>query len=152
MCCVRPLAFATNLLHPGCGHLIFRLVNFFLGSILEVGGGRRKGEGGGRMWKRKTEAKRDEGGEREEMQTENENKNEGSSRASKKIKNKMGEGVTGCEPENNIKRRGATVHAEQVDFDDCDSWERSMDDLILKAAIWQDEHRVDWYALLKVEL
>jgi protein SMG6 len=26
-----------------------------------------------------------------------------------------------------------------------------MDDLILKAAIWQDEHWVDWPALLKVE-
>jgi protein SMG6 len=43
------------------------------------------------------------------------------------------------------------VRAEQVDFDDPDSWERSMDDLILKAAIWQDDHWVDRSALLKVE-
>jgi hypothetical protein len=41
---------------------------------------------------------------------------------------------------------------EQIDFDDPDSWERSMDNLILKAAIWQDEHWVDRSALLKVEL
>ena len=45
-----------------------------------------------------------------------------------------------------------SVRAEQVDFDDPDSWERSMDDLILKAAIWQDEHWVDRSSLLKVEL
>ena len=32
--------------------------------------------------------------------------------------------------------RNRQLHAEQVDFDDPDSWERSMDDLILKAAIW----------------
>ncbi len=44
-----------------------------------------------------------------------------------------------------------SVRAEQVDFDDPDSWERSMDDLILKAAIWQDDHWVDRSALLKVE-
>lgn len=44
-----------------------------------------------------------------------------------------------------------SVRAEQVDFDDPDSWERNMDDLILKAAIWQDEHWVDRSALLKVE-
>jgi protein SMG6 len=44
-----------------------------------------------------------------------------------------------------------SVHAEQIDFDDPDSWERSMDDLILKAAIWQDDHWVDRSALLKVE-
>ncbi|KAF8142153.1 hypothetical protein EV363DRAFT_1309961, partial [Boletus edulis] len=30
------------------------------------------------------------------------------------------------------------------------SWDQCMDDLILKAAIWQDEHWVDWSALLKV--
>jgi hypothetical protein len=45
-----------------------------------------------------------------------------------------------------------SVRVEQVDFDDPDSWERSMDDLILKAAIWQDDHWVDRSALLKVEL
>jgi len=44
-----------------------------------------------------------------------------------------------------------SVRAEQVDFDDPDSWERNMDDLILKAAIWQDEHWVDRSSLLKVE-
>jgi protein SMG6 len=44
-----------------------------------------------------------------------------------------------------------SVRAEQVDFDDPDSWERCMDDLILKAAIWQDDHWVDRSALLKVE-
>ena len=44
-----------------------------------------------------------------------------------------------------------SVRTEQVDFDDPDSWERSMDDLILKAAIWQDDHWVDRSALLKIE-
>ncbi|KAI9433991.1 hypothetical protein H4582DRAFT_1983834 [Lactarius indigo] len=44
-----------------------------------------------------------------------------------------------------------TVRSELVDFDDPDSWERNMDDLILKAAIWQDEHWVDRSSLLKVE-
>ena len=44
-----------------------------------------------------------------------------------------------------------SVRAEQIDFDDPDSWERNMDDLILKAAIWQDEHWVDRSAFLKVE-
>jgi protein SMG6 len=44
-----------------------------------------------------------------------------------------------------------SVRAEQIDFDDPDSWERSMDDLILKAAIWQDDHWVNRSALLKVE-
>ncbi|KAN0134445.1 PIN domain containing protein [Lactarius tabidus] len=33
-----------------------------------------------------------------------------------------------------------TICSELVDFDDPDFWERNMDDLILKAAIWQDEH------------
>ena len=44
-----------------------------------------------------------------------------------------------------------TVRMEQVDFDDRDSWERNMDDFILKTAIWRDEHWVDRSALLKVE-
>ena len=44
-----------------------------------------------------------------------------------------------------------TVRAEQIDFDERDSWERNMDDLILKTAIWQDEHWVDRSGLLKVE-
>jgi protein SMG6 len=43
------------------------------------------------------------------------------------------------------------VRSEQVDFDDPSSWDRNMDDLILKAAIWQDEHWVDRSAFLKVE-
>ncbi|EIW85261.1 hypothetical protein CONPUDRAFT_141912 [Coniophora puteana RWD-64-598 SS2] len=41
------------------------------------------------------------------------------------------------------------IRTEQIDFDGQDSWDRSMDDLILKAAIWQDEHWVDRSALLK---
>ncbi|KAJ6547339.1 hypothetical protein B0H19DRAFT_1075225 [Mycena capillaripes] len=40
------------------------------------------------------------------------------------------------------------VRAEQVDFTD-GTTERNMDDLILKAAIWQDEHWVDRSAMLK---
>lgn len=40
------------------------------------------------------------------------------------------------------------VRTEQVDFTDGNA-ERNMDDLILKAAIWQDEHWVDRSALLK---
>ncbi|KAH9171504.1 hypothetical protein EDB89DRAFT_1108247 [Lactarius sanguifluus] len=43
------------------------------------------------------------------------------------------------------------VRSELVDFDDPASRERNMDDLILKAAIWQDEHWVDRSSLLKVE-
>ncbi|GBE82472.1 hypothetical protein SCP_0408560 [Sparassis crispa] len=42
------------------------------------------------------------------------------------------------------------VRTEQVEFSaDEASWERNMDDLILRAAIWQDEHWVDRSALLK---
>jgi len=41
------------------------------------------------------------------------------------------------------------VRTEQVEFADADSWDRCMDDLILKAAIWQDEHWIDRSALLK---
>lgn len=47
------------------------------------------------------------------------------------------------------------VRTEQVDFVDNMTGslaERSMDDLILKAAIWQDEHWVDRTVMLKVEL
>ena len=44
-----------------------------------------------------------------------------------------------------------TICSEQVDFDDPDSWDRNMDDLILKAAMWQDEHWVDRSAFLKVQ-
>jgi protein SMG6 len=42
-----------------------------------------------------------------------------------------------------------SVRREQVDLRDALSWERNMDDLILRAAIWQDEHWVDRSALLK---
>jgi len=42
-----------------------------------------------------------------------------------------------------------SVRTEQVDFNDQDSWERNMDDLILRAAIWHDEHWLDRSALLK---
>ncbi|THH16506.1 hypothetical protein EW146_g4142 [Bondarzewia mesenterica] len=44
-----------------------------------------------------------------------------------------------------------SVRTEQVDFDNPESWERNMDDLILKAAIWQDEHWADRSAFLSVE-
>ncbi|KAG1891533.1 hypothetical protein F4604DRAFT_1706903 [Suillus subluteus] len=42
-----------------------------------------------------------------------------------------------------------SVRTEQLDLTNEDSWDRCMDDLILKAAIWQDEHWVDRSALLK---
>ncbi|KAF8504047.1 hypothetical protein BU17DRAFT_101528 [Hysterangium stoloniferum] len=42
-----------------------------------------------------------------------------------------------------------SVRREQVDLRDEFSWERNMDDLILRAAIWQNEHWVDRSALLK---
>ncbi|OBZ75187.1 hypothetical protein A0H81_04568 [Grifola frondosa] len=43
-----------------------------------------------------------------------------------------------------------SIRTELVDFaDDEASWERNMDDLILRATIWQDEHWVDRSALLK---
>ncbi|OAX36867.1 hypothetical protein K503DRAFT_801694 [Rhizopogon vinicolor AM-OR11-026] len=42
-----------------------------------------------------------------------------------------------------------SVRIEQVDLTDENSWDRCMDNLILKAAIWQDEHWVDRSALLK---
>ena len=41
------------------------------------------------------------------------------------------------------------VRTEQVDFSDHDSWERNMDDLILRAAVWHDEHWFDRSGLLK---
>ncbi|KAF9232140.1 hypothetical protein BU15DRAFT_81571 [Melanogaster broomeanus] len=41
------------------------------------------------------------------------------------------------------------VRTEQIEFADVESWDRCMDDLILKAAIWQDEHWIDRSALLK---
>ena len=44
-----------------------------------------------------------------------------------------------------------SVRTEQVDFDDQDSWDRNMDDLILRAAIWHDEHWLDRSVLLKSE-
>jgi protein SMG6 len=42
-----------------------------------------------------------------------------------------------------------SVRIEQVDLTNEDSWDRCMDDLILKSAIWQDEHWMDRSALLK---
>jgi protein SMG6 len=44
-----------------------------------------------------------------------------------------------------------SVRTEQVDFAN-GTLERNMDDLILKAAIWQDEHWVDRSAMLKAEV
>ncbi|KAM5539454.1 hypothetical protein V8D89_006906 [Ganoderma adspersum] len=40
------------------------------------------------------------------------------------------------------------VRLEEVDFSSS-TWERSMDDLILRAALWQDEHWVNHSAMLK---
>ena len=40
-----------------------------------------------------------------------------------------------------------TVRSEQLEFAS-DSWERNMDDLILRAAIWQDDHWVDRSGIL----
>ncbi|KZP03616.1 hypothetical protein FIBSPDRAFT_768687, partial [Athelia psychrophila] len=42
-----------------------------------------------------------------------------------------------------------TFRTEQVDFKDEASWERNMDDSILCAAIWQDDHWSDRYSMLK---
>lgn len=42
-----------------------------------------------------------------------------------------------------------SIRTEQVDFGADGNMERNMDDLILKAAIWQDEHWVDRSAMLK---
>jgi len=42
-----------------------------------------------------------------------------------------------------------SVRSEHVDFDTNRNWERNMDDLILKAAIWQDEHWVDRSGMLQ---
>lgn len=42
-----------------------------------------------------------------------------------------------------------SVRTEHVDFDAHGNWERNMDDLILKAAIWQDEHWVDRSSMLR---
>jgi len=42
-----------------------------------------------------------------------------------------------------------SIRTEQVDFQDEVSWERNMDDLILRTAIWQDEHWFDRSAMLK---
>jgi hypothetical protein len=40
------------------------------------------------------------------------------------------------------------IYSEQVDFQDT-TWERNMDDLILCATIWQDDHWLDRSAMLK---
>jgi predicted ribonuclease YlaK len=42
-----------------------------------------------------------------------------------------------------------SVRTEQIDFHDNVAHERNMDDLILKAAIWQEDHWVDRSSLLK---
>ncbi|KAF5387074.1 hypothetical protein D9615_001809 [Tricholomella constricta] len=42
-----------------------------------------------------------------------------------------------------------SIRTEQVDFTTDGNWERNMDDLILKAAIWQEEHWLDRTAMLK---
>lgn len=42
------------------------------------------------------------------------------------------------------------VRSEEVDFPS-ESWERNMDDLILRAAIWQDDHWSDRSNILKSE-
>lgn len=42
-----------------------------------------------------------------------------------------------------------SVRTEHVDFDANGNWERNMDDLILKAAIWQDDHWVDRSNILR---
>lgn len=44
-----------------------------------------------------------------------------------------------------------SVRSEDIEFTH-DSWERSMDDLILRAAIWHDEHWVDRSAILNAEV
>ncbi|RDB24144.1 hypothetical protein Hypma_008825 [Hypsizygus marmoreus] len=44
-----------------------------------------------------------------------------------------------------------SIRTEQVDFAADGNWERNMDDLILKAAIWQDEHWMDRSAMLKAD-
>jgi predicted ribonuclease YlaK len=41
------------------------------------------------------------------------------------------------------------IYSEQVDVQDTTSWEQNMDDLILRAAIWQDDHWLDRSAMLK---
>lgn len=42
------------------------------------------------------------------------------------------------------------VRSEEVEFAN-ESWERNMDDLILRAAIWQDDHWVDRSTILNAE-
>ncbi|KAG5639579.1 hypothetical protein H0H81_010781 [Sphagnurus paluster] len=44
-----------------------------------------------------------------------------------------------------------SIRTEQVDFTTDGNWERNMDDLILRAAIWQEEHWLDRTAMLKVD-
>jgi protein SMG6 len=47
--------------------------------------------------------------------------------------------------------RSLAVRAEQVAFGEGEGPERSMDDLILRAAVWQDEHWADRSAILGAE-
>ncbi|KAG6909451.1 hypothetical protein DXG01_000436 [Tephrocybe rancida] len=44
-----------------------------------------------------------------------------------------------------------SIRTEQVDFSGDGNWERNTDDLILRAAIWQEEHWVDRSAMLKAD-
>ena len=44
-----------------------------------------------------------------------------------------------------------SVCTEQVDFDNPNLWKWSMDDLILKVVVWQNDNWVNWSALLMVE-
>ncbi|KAF8061488.1 hypothetical protein FPV67DRAFT_1703906 [Lyophyllum atratum] len=44
-----------------------------------------------------------------------------------------------------------SIRTEQVDFAADGNWERNMDDLILRAAIWQEEHWLDRTAMLKTD-
>ena len=47
---------------------------------------------------------------------------------------------------------GLGVRTEEVNFNSSHlSVEKNMDDLLLKAAIWQDDHWVDQSAMLKAE-
>ncbi|KAG5727581.1 Telomerase-binding protein EST1A [Termitomyces sp. T112] len=45
-----------------------------------------------------------------------------------------------------------SIRTEQVDFGGGSNWERNTDDLILRAAIWQEEHWVDRSAILKANM
>lgn len=52
-------------------------------------------------------------------------------------------------PPSRFRRRKPTIRTEQVYFPYEASWERNMDDLILRAAMWQTEHWTDRSVFLK---